>query len=265
VTFNEYAARMREHAQVADVRVFAHVTEGEDRFPLMEVTSPGDRTLLITAGFHGDEVGGPLTLVEHLPDIVAYAHRRGVGLRVYPCLNPSGFEDGTRYTRSGQVPNNDFLRYEVEPGRWVDTLASEQTFLRWQVYRDGPRETRALLAALEEQPSPAAALDLHQDPWIGGTVAYAYVLGPCAPYQLMMTATDVHVPVARNREVDENVVTDENGLINWHDGSVTDYFYRCGVARVAALETSVSTPLPMAHEVHLVWIRGFIDLVAAQS
>jgi hypothetical protein len=43
---------------------------------------------------------------------------------------------------------------------------------------------------------------------------------------------------------------------------VTDYFFRRGVPYTAALETTTQTPLDRSHEVNLLWIRGFIDLVA---
>ena len=86
------------------------------------------QTVLITAGFHGDEKAGPLTLLEHAAEIVDYAAARGVGLSIYPCVNPSGFEAHTRYNISGERPNNDFLRYEIEPGLWCGELRAGQAF-----------------------------------------------------------------------------------------------------------------------------------------
>lgn len=247
-----------------DVRPFAEVVEGDETYPLLTITVTGTRTLLITAGFHGDEVAGPLTLAAYLAEIVDHARARGVGLRIYPCLNPSGFTDGTRYNRTGQSPNNDLLRYEVSPDVWVGELAPGQTFLRYDVHREGPNETRALCADLERLPSPAAALDIHQDPWIAGHLSYAYTFGPPAPYLPLVQATERHLMVARNTEVDEDVRTDGDGLIQLHDGSVTDYMFRRGVPYTAALETTTASPLPRCHEVNLLWIKGFVDLAAAR-
>src|SRR2546430_1966949 len=112
VNYQIYAARFRDHQAVAEVRPYATVIEKGEAHELLMAQTPGRRSLVITAGFHGDETAGPLTLLEHLPEIVAHARRRDVGLRIYPCLNPSGFTDGTRYNRSQESPNNDFIRYE---------------------------------------------------------------------------------------------------------------------------------------------------------
>jgi predicted deacylase len=263
VDYPKYAARFRDHHGIAQVGTYGTVQEGEDSYDLLYAEVDGGRILTITAGFHGDETAGPLTLLEYLPDIAAYARQRGVGLRLYPCLNPSGFHDGTRYNRGGEAPNNDLLRYELAPGQWVDELAAGQEFTRFDLHRGGPRETRALLADIDRMPPPHAALDLHQDPWLEGALSYAYVFGPRAVYLPMVAAMDAVVKVARKVTVDDvGVHSDADGLIELHDGSVTDYFFRRGVPYTAALETTTQTPLNDAHEVNLIWIRGFIDLAA---
>jgi hypothetical protein len=264
--YRHYAARFLAHRGLAEIRTFAQVLEGPDTYDLLYAEIPGGRILTITAGFHGDEVAGPLTLLEHLPEIAAHARARGVGLRIYPCLNPSGFTDGTRYNRSGEAPNNDLLRYEREPGRWVGELRDGQEFLRFELHRGGPKETRALLEDLEGASAPDGALDLHQDPWLEGALSYAYVFGPRPAYLPLVAATDPLVTLARDVRVDDDdeVHSDGDGLIELHDGSVTDYFFRRGVPFTAALETTTQTPLALSHQVNLIWIRGFIDLVAGR-
>jgi hypothetical protein len=263
VDYRKYHSRFLDHHGLADIRSYGTVREGEDDYDLLYAEVPGGRVLTLTAGFHGDETAGPLTLLEYLPEIAAHARAQGVGLRIYPCLNPSGFTDNTRYNRTGEAPNNDLLRYEIAPGQWVDELPAGQEFLRFELFRDSPKETRALLADIEQAAPPDAALDLHQDPWLEGAVSYAYIFGPRAAYLPLVAAMDAVVPVARSVTVDDvGVHSDADGLIELHDGSVTDYFFRRGVRYTAALETTTRTPLPQAHEVNLIWIRGFIDLVA---
>ena len=78
-----------------------------------------------------------------------------------------------------------------------------------------------------------------------------------------MRQTEAVLPLARNMTVDDDVHTDEHGLIVLHDGSVTDLMYRRGVPYAAALETTTAAPLDACHEVNLIWIRGFIDLAAS--
>jgi predicted deacylase len=261
VDYHEYVERFMAHKAIAEVRTFATLVEGGVPHPLLVASTPGRRALLITAGFHGDEVAGPLTLVEHLPEIVEHARKVDVALRIYPSVNPSGFTDLTRYNRSGESPNNDFIRYEVD-GQWVDALPAGATFTRWKLQTGGPKETRALIGQLEEMPTPDAALDIHQDPWLGGHWSYAYTFGPRAPYLPLVAATDQILPVTRKRQVDEDVRTDGDGLIELHDGSVTDYLFRRGVPVTSALETTTHAPLPLCHQVNLTWIHGFLDLAA---
>ena len=76
------------------------------------------------------------------------------------------------------------------------------------------------------------------------------------------------MPVLRSSIVDSghepgtDVRADEEGFIVCHDGSVTDRFHRAGVPYTAAIETTTETPWPLADEINLIWIRGFIDLAA---
>ena len=262
VDYTDYARRILSYASLGEVAEYGRVTEAGNEYPLFRITVPGSRWLVITSGFHGEEPAGPLTLAESFPEIVAYARERDVGLRVYPCINPSGFEVGTRYNRSGEKPNNDFLRYEVTPGMWKGELARGEPFQRWVLYDGGPKETQAVRADVTRFPAPAAALDIHQDNYLHILATYAYTFGDKAAYRPLMEAASAHVTVIRNQKVDEHNTTDSDGLIEFHDGSVTDYFVRQGVPYTAALETTTRTPLALCHAVNLIWIRGFIELAA---
>jgi predicted deacylase len=262
VDFSEYVERFGAHHKFARIETFARVREGGRDYPLLRATTEGDRTLVITSGFHGEEPAGPLTLLESLPEIARFAGACGVGLVIYPCINPSGFEDGTRYNRSGERPNNDFVRYEVAPGQWKGELRNGERFLGWDVHRGGPKETRAITAELHAQPPPDAALDIHQDCYLPGSWTYAYVFGDHDAYQPLVGASARHARVLRDAVVDEHNRANALGLIEYHDGSVTDYYYRRGVPFTAALETTTHTPLEVSHAINLIWIRGFVELAA---
>ncbi|PTL78614.1 hypothetical protein [Vitiosangium sp. GDMCC 1.1324] len=263
--YQEYARRIRGYAGIAEVNEYARVVEGGVEYPLFRLTLPGERWLVITSGFHGEEPAGPLTLCHAFEAIAEYARERHVGLRVYPCINPSGFEDGTRYNRSGEKPNNDFLRYETAPGEWKGELTRGESFLRWALYEGGPKETRAVRSDIARYPAPAAALDIHQDNYLPGAATYAYTFGDKSPYRQLMQDASAHAHVIRNDKVDEHNRTDSDGLIEYNDGSVTDYFLRIGVPYTATLETTTRTPLEACHAINLIWIRGFIDLAARGS
>ena len=170
------------------------VTHGERTYPLPRLASPaplpGGPLLLLTAGIHGDERAGPLSILEHLEAIARRARERGVGLIVYPLCNPSGFEAGTRYNIDGdrgELGNNDFLRYELPDGRLVGDIGRGRTFSRWRWSSDPdldarlPAETVLLHALLRREPLErvGAAIDLHQDRITPAArpLAYDYAFG----------------------------------------------------------------------------------------
>jgi hypothetical protein len=261
--YAEYLDRFRAHARLATVEEYASVIENGRPYPLLRVITPGLRTCTITAGFHGEEPAGPLTLLEHLPEILEHARARGVGLRIYPNINPSGFEVGSRYNASGEQPNNDFLRYELTPGEWVGELPDGASFLRWELFSGGPKETRVLRADLEPQSAPHAALDIHQDRYSEGALTYAYVFEPLAAFEPLVERSSEHLPIGRELQLDPQHRTGPSGLVVSHDGSVSDYFFRRGVPYCATLETTTHSPMSACHRVNLIWIHGFIDLAAA--
>jgi predicted deacylase len=270
MTFAEYATRWRASLTgVAELRDYGVVVEGGAPYPLLSASTPGARSVVITAGFHGDEKAGPLSLLEHAAELFDYARARRVGLRLYPCVNPSGFEAHTRYNVGGERPNNDFLRYEVTPGAWRGELHQGETALSWKAHDGGPRETVALARELAARPIPDAALDLHQDNFIHGQIFYSYVFGDLQPYRALQMRSGALLPVLRSGLVDSgyepgsDVHADAEGFIVCHDGSITDHFHRAGVPYTAAIETTTDTPWALADEVNLIWVRGFVDLVAS--
>jgi len=96
------------------------------------------------------------------------------------------------------------------------------------------------------------------------------VFGELATYRPLMARAGSLVPVLRSSIVDSghepgsDVRADAEGFIICPDGSITDRFQRAGVPITAAIETTTETPAALADEINLIWIRGFIDLVARQ-
>jgi hypothetical protein len=272
VLFDEYATRWRESLRdIATAADYGAVVEAGHTFPLLSAAggaAGGAPVVVVTAGFHGDEKAGPLTLFQHAAALFAYARQRGVALRLYPCVNPSGFEAHTRYNASGERPNNDFLRYEVAPGVWRGELLRGDTARAWKPYDGGPKETVALARELARFPPPASALDLHQDNFIHGAIFYSYVFGDRGPYRLLQARSNALLPILRSCLVDSgyepgsDVRADDDGYVEVHDGSITDHFHRAGVPYTAAIETTTDTPRAVADEINLIWIRGFVDLAA---
>jgi hypothetical protein len=69
----------------------------------------------IFAGIHGDEPEGTHALVQFIklleakPELAA-----GYYLSLYPVCNPTGFEDGTRFSRGGKDLNREFWKNSAE-------------------------------------------------------------------------------------------------------------------------------------------------------
>jgi len=70
----------------------------------------------IFAGVHGDETAGIFAAVRFLQELARNPEiARGYEIYVYPLCNPTGFEDGTRHSRSGRDLNREFWSGSREP------------------------------------------------------------------------------------------------------------------------------------------------------
>jgi predicted deacylase len=72
--------------------------------------------LAIFAGIHGDEPAGVLAVIDFLRFIEENPLlARAYHLYIYPLCNPTGYEDGTRESRSGKDLNREFWHGSPEP------------------------------------------------------------------------------------------------------------------------------------------------------
>jgi murein peptide amidase A len=70
----------------------------------------------IFAGVHGDEPEGVHAIVQFIQLLEAHPElATGYYLSFYPVCNPTGFEDGTRFTRNGRDLNREFWKNSSEP------------------------------------------------------------------------------------------------------------------------------------------------------
>lgn len=265
VRYLDFRDAFRRWDRLGELTEYGAVREDGRSWPLLRLSTPGPRWLLVTAGFHGEEQAGPLTLLERMGEVADHARARGVGLLVYPCVNPSGFEAATRYNASGERPNNDFMRYQDGAGSPRGELFPGESDLPWTLFDGGPQETRALRTDLAHRPAPNAALDLHQDAHLPGGWTYAYTFGNKDDFRPLVEASRAHARTAAGKRVDDvhRLSTDGDGLIEFRDGSITDWCFRRGARWTVALETTLQLPLEQCHEVNAIWLRGLIDLVAA--
>jgi hypothetical protein len=72
--------------------------------------------LAIFAGVHGDEPAGVHAVVDLLRQLEADPFvGRAYRIHIYPLCNPTGYEDGTRHSRSGKDLNREFWSGSLEP------------------------------------------------------------------------------------------------------------------------------------------------------
>jgi hypothetical protein len=70
----------------------------------------------IFAGIHGDEPEGAHAIVQFIKLLEAKPElATGYYLSLYPVCNPTGFEDGTRFSRSGKDLNREFWKNSDQP------------------------------------------------------------------------------------------------------------------------------------------------------
>ncbi len=95
---------------------------GSDKYHLDQFLFVGPRgggdylRVGLFAGVHGDEVAGVHAAVRFLQELAAQPEiARGYEVYVYPLCNPTGYEDGTRHSRSGRDLNREFWIGSREP------------------------------------------------------------------------------------------------------------------------------------------------------
>lgn len=130
----------------------------------------------LSAGIHGDEVAGPLAVLEMLREPGFFS---AVDATLFPILNPEGLARITRGNYAGVDLNRDYR---------------------------GPRSTeiRGHLAVLPSLGRYNAAMMLHED--YEGTGAYLYELndGPCPDLgQRVIRALGRHVPIDERPVIEE--------------------------------------------------------------
>jgi len=142
----------------------------------------------IFAGMHGDEEAGILAAIRFLPELAQNPDwARGYEIYLYPLCNPSGFEDGTRHSRSGRDLNREFWIGSHEPE--VQLLERQIRTLRF----DG-------------------LISLHADNDSGGL--YAFALGAQVTQHVVEPALQAAEKILpRNRDATIDNFTARNGLI----------------------------------------------------
>ena len=268
-----------------DIAITRHILKYKRKsFKFLRIKSKNiiqsDKIILISAGIHGEEIAGPITILKYINLIVDHIHANGLRVIIYPIINPLGFEKGTRHrpdikSDEDGIDTNNFLRYVLDDGTITDDLKEENVFKEWVWSSDErlnlklPEETKLLHFILKQEPlhQVVAAIDLHQDYLSRNAppAAYHYVYGDGMVYSEIYKKIEKITPLLSNTYIDAGYAnggmqSDANGSIIRYDGSLSDLFQRLGVKNVVTVETTGVTPLDKACMVNLAWILGITDL-----
>jgi protein MpaA len=153
---------------------------GHELVFLSRLGRPGPRFYL-SAGIHGDEPAGLLALHDLIRDDAWPGH---LNLGICPCLNPQGFERGTRENASGHDLNRDYRAPRSTEVRlhqqWLATqpvwdvsicLHEDWESHGFYLYELNPRDLPSLAGPILESVRRVCPIDA--SPWIDGRQATA--------------------------------------------------------------------------------------------
>lgn len=239
--------------------------------PVVSIALPGDHTLVVVTGQHGEEPAGPRMVEKYLAEILAYASGHGVGLLLYPCVNPEGYEAQKRFndTDGTEENTNNFIEYQIESGAWVGELHKYQRYTDLRKSELMCRESKLLYTDLEKLSAPYSMIDIHETDHLGPDEFYVYTTGDKGPLVKIVNSF-YEVKPLRNTWIplqwtDVRITTDQNGMVEFNDGTLTDYFYRRGALYTICLETSRIAPVERTAVVSLKWVESVIDLVGRKA
>lgn len=259
------------------LRYYGKVKENRKTYRLYKIViNPRYKTtLLITTGFHGEEINGPISLLEIFDEVVTYAKTMRVRIVAYICINPSGFDLRQRYNASGERYNNDFMRYVIKGGKRVGTLRKDEPYSATIMVPSPAKEVKLLQKDLLNYifPVPLAVLDIHQQIDLLKTgFIFAYIFNHRAIYRRIMKKLEKIAKIARNDPWTDNedgrkmrARIDEDGFVFIHDGTITDMFFRFGSKFVVTSETKTTLTLEQVAAVNLIWAKELIKLIARDA
>ncbi|MDE2767294.1 MAG: DUF2817 domain-containing protein [Chloroflexota bacterium] len=198
-SYAEITARVEAAAAAAGLKLRRYPIDGLD-LDLLRVdiaaAEPEAARLAVFAGTHGDEPAPVVTVLEFLEQRL-WTRSPSIAFSVFPCLNPTGYDLGTRENKDGIDLNRQFARDEVP-------------------------EVRTLRAAVANDAFDTF-VDAHEDPEEVGFYTYAFFSDSSWP-RLIVEAVAEQGPIVSTPEADEHPV--EGGVVAHGDEETRDERFR---------------------------------------
>jgi hypothetical protein len=223
---------------------------------LMSNPSPGRLSVCLSGGIHGDEPAGAWAVAGFLEKMISDAALlKRFRFLLLPCLNPTGYEKGTRFNHEGLDLNRMFRRRSApKEVRWARQAVSE-------MHRDRP---------------PDLDVEFHEDVDTHGF--YLYELAqPGEPLWGIRVVQAVSRTGPINTDEEIEGMKADHGVIHPHrqetplalrmkrrrDWPMAFYQYRKGARHTLTLETPVTVPLKQRVEMHLAALGELLNLTWA--
>ncbi|QSX32992.1 M14 family metallocarboxypeptidase [Shewanella avicenniae] len=218
--------------------------------PIMMLQSPnasaGLPSILISAGFHGEEAAGPWGMLHFLSSVSPELFER-VNLTLLPLNNPTGFIKGHRFNIFGENPNRGYLAGVDDAKPTVEgKILLEHGQLIQAASKDG-------------------ILTCHED--VLQTRTYLYSFEPRQQpgkfSQQLLGALSEYFDVAQDDDIDGCPV--ENGFIfNHFDSSFEAWLVRSGAKVGACSETPATQNFDRRILANSAVMQRFVDYIQAQ-
>lgn len=145
------SAVLREYAHLVERVRLVVSTDREARLGLHEITAAGKtyvlmriilgsgapRRVLLSAGIHGDELAGVEALVGWLESHAYKKFLHRWDIMMLPCLNPWGYEHGTRENGAGRDLNREFhAQHPPQEVRFVQSVLQQRFDLSLELHGD---------------------------------------------------------------------------------------------------------------------------------
>ena len=207
----------------------------------IEFGAPAGPAILIDAGIHGEEPAGPLGLAAWLETAAARWSGR-LGFTILPCLNPHGFEHGTRSSRDTE----DLNRHFDEPAAPLTELV-----------------TRAIAGRRF-----VLAIDMHEDADFDG--AYLYELRAAPPFlgERLLATASATVPISGDFTTVRGLIRPPAGALRPAERRgwpIAIYHFAHASSHVVTMETPGHRPLDDRIAVHVHALDAACAYVAEQA
>jgi len=213
-----------------------HVGSPSSDYPFYRVHSQGIsrgealRRICLAAGVHGDEPAGVEAVVRFLEKKPNFDG--SIFLSAFPCLNPMGYDRGTRENGEGMDLNREFhQRHPPQEVLWARQAASKDRYDLFICCHDDVDANGFYLYEAKRERGPG--------------------LGPS-----IVSAIREVAPIDRRPTIDGR--TNHGGVIrptNWHrrttGWSMALYLYKLGTPHCLILETPTSLPFEEQVRIHL--------------